>query len=240
MEFSELFQTTFFKVGVVLILLCIVGAIIEQILRSPFKYPYFEKRLDVSGRRKPQMTELIDEYLVENRMDEIDAHRDEVDQWKYECQQKIEKSPLHNLREKQFKEALDDIHAYRFVLFRKQTRYKQENHVKHSYQVETDVESQAYDYGYLANRNARLSKIDYETTLKKYNSKQQRKLMTPQLRKQIMERDNYTCQKCGKYMPDEVGIEVDHIIPIAKGGKTVPSNLQVLCSKCNGSKHDKV
>lgn len=43
-----------------------------------------------------------------------------------------------------------------------------------------------------------------------------------------------------KYMPDEVGIEVDHIIPIAKGGKTVPSNLQVLCSKCNGSKHDKV
>ena len=38
-----------------------------------------------------------------------------------------------------------------------------------------------------------------------------------------MVRDNYTCQICGKYMPDEVGLQVDHIIPVAKGGKTVES-----------------
>ena len=44
---------------------------------------------------------------------------------------------------------------------------------------------------------------------------------------------------CGKYMPDEVGLHIDHIIPVAKGGKTVPSNLQVLCSKCNGNKGTK-
>ena len=49
----------------------------------------------------------------------------------------------------------------------------------------------------------------------------------------------YTCQMCGKYMPDEVGLHVDHIVSISKGGKTVPSNLQVLCSKCNGSKSNK-
>ena len=54
------------------------------------------------------------------------------------------------------------------------------------------------------------------------------------------ERDNYTCQICGKYMPDGVGLQIDHIIPVAKGGKTVPSNLQVLCSKCNGAKKDKL
>ena len=40
-------------------------------------------------------------------------------------------------------------------------------------------------------------------------------------------------------MPDEVGLHVDHIISISKCGKTVPSNLQVLCSKCNGSKSNK-
>ncbi|MFR2065795.1 HNH endonuclease [Hominenteromicrobium sp.] len=45
-----------------------------------------------------------------------------------------------------------------------------------------------------------------------------------------------TCQNCGKYMPDGVGLQIDHIIPISKGGKTVASNLQVLCSKCNGRK----
>ena len=60
--------------------------------------------------------------------------------------------------------------------------------------------------------------------------------MTKQLREQIARRDNYTCQICGKYMPDGVGLHVDHIVPVAKGGKTVPSNLQVLCSKCNGRK----
>ena len=55
----------------------------------------------------------------------------------------------------------------------------------------------------------------------------------------IMRRDNYTCQICGKYMPDGVGLHIDHILPISKGGKSVPSNLQVLCSKCNGKKSDK-
>ena len=40
-------------------------------------------------------------------------------------------------------------------------------------------------------------------------------------------------------MPDEVGLHIDHIVPIAKGGKTVKSNLQVLCSKCNGKKSSK-
>ena len=49
-------------------------------------------------------------------------------------------------------------------------------------------------------------------------------------------RDNYTCQICGKHMPDEVGLHIDHIISIKNGGKSTPSNLRVLCSKCNGKK----
>ena len=85
-------------------------------------------------------------------------------------------------------------------------------------------------------RHTRLARIGFEATLKEYHSKSQRKLMTKALREQIMERDNYTCQICGKYMPDEVGLQIDHIVPVAKGGKTVPSNLRVLCNKCNGRK----
>lgn len=81
-----------------------------------------------------------------------------------------------------------------------------------------------------------LEKIGFESTLKEYNSQNQRSLMTKNLRQQIIERDNYTCQVCGKKMFDGVGLQVDHIIPIAKGGKTIPSNLQVLCSKCNSRK----
>ena len=63
--------------------------------------------------------------------------------------------------------------------------------------------------------------------------------MKKSLRDQIAFRDNYTCQICGKQMSDGVGLHVDHIISIKNGGKSVPSNLRVLCSKCNGKKGSK-
>ena len=94
----------------------------------------------------------------------------------------------------------------------------------------------AVSWPWLMNRHTQLEEIGFEATLKEYHSKNQRKLMTKALRKEIMKRDHYTCQMCGKFMPDEIGLHIDHIVPIAKGGKTVPSNLQVLCSKCNGAK----
>jgi 5-methylcytosine-specific restriction endonuclease McrA len=96
------------------------------------------------------------------------------------------------------------------------------------------------NWQWMKERYKQLEKIGFESTLGDYHSKAQRKLMTPELRKKIKERDNYTCQECGKFMPDEVGLHIDHIIPVAKGGKSVPSNLRVLCSKCNGSKGAKI
>lgn len=36
-----------------------------------------------------------------------------------------------------------------------------------------------------------------------------------------------------------IPFQVDHIIPMNKGGKTVPENLQILCRKCNGTKGDR-
>ena len=44
----------------------------------------------------------------------------------------------------------------------------------------------------------------------------------------IRERDNYTCQLCG-----QSGNDVDHIIPFHISGDSSPSNLRVLCHKCN-------
>ena len=66
--------------------------------------------------------------------------------------------------------------------------------------------------------------------------------MTPELRNKIKKRDNYTCQKCGVSVKDEptLLLEVDHIIPISKGGKSVEENLQCLCWKCNRSKGTKI
>ena len=78
----------------------------------------------------------------------------------------------------------------------------------------------------------------------KYNksAKAQRSLMTNSLRNSIKERDNYTCQMCGASIAQQslLLLEVDHIMPIAKGGLTTPDNLQTLCWKCNRSKSDKI
>lgn len=70
----------------------------------------------------------------------------------------------------------------------------------------------------------------------------QRRLMTPKLRQQIIERDNYTCQKCGNstYKEPNLLLEVDHIIPVSKGGITKEDNLQTLCWKCNRHKGSKI
>ena len=70
----------------------------------------------------------------------------------------------------------------------------------------------------------------------------QRALMTPKLREHIKERDNYTCQHCGLSIRDEPNLllEIDHIIPLSKGGMTIENNLQTLCWKCNRKKGSKI
>ena len=53
----------------------------------------------------------------------------------------------------------------------------------------------------------------------------------------IYNRDNYRCRKCGRKTDD---LEVDHIFPISKGGKSVFENLQTLCHSCNALKSNTV
>lgn len=89
--------------------------------------------------------------------------------------------------------------------------------------------------------NNLIGKLESKLTLKEF-AKEQRALMTVKLRSKIKERDNYTCQCCGNSTHEEPNLllEIDHIIPIAKGGITSEENLQTLCWKCNRSKSDKM
>ena len=50
----------------------------------------------------------------------------------------------------------------------------------------------------------------------------------------IRARDKYTCQYCGEVMPQR--LEIDHIIPVSRGGATVPDNLVASCHDCNQAK----
>lgn len=73
-------------------------------------------------------------------------------------------------------------------------------------------------------------------------AKAQRSLMTKKLREFIKRRDNYTCQNCYASVAQQnlLLLEVDHIIPISKGGLSTKDNLQTLCWKCNRTKSNKI
>ena len=59
--------------------------------------------------------------------------------------------------------------------------------------------------------------------------------VTNKMRFSIYDRDHYRCRICGRKTND---LEIDHIIPIAKGGKSTYENLQTLCHRCNVKKGD--
>lgn len=49
---------------------------------------------------------------------------------------------------------------------------------------------------------------------------------------------NYHCACCGVADKSRIYFQVDHLIPMNKGGKSVVENLQILCRQCNGTKGD--
>lgn len=76
----------------------------------------------------------------------------------------------------------------------------------------------------------------------KNSANAQRALMTNALRTEIKERDDYTCQMCSASIAEQslLLLEIDHIIPVSKGGLSTLDNLQTLCWKCNRSKSNKI
>lgn len=87
------------------------------------------------------------------------------------------------------------------------------------------------------NLNAFVEYLSQKVKFKK-SAAGQRALMTSKLREQIKIRDNYTCKQCGISTEQEphLLLEIDHIIPVSKGGLTAEDNLQTLCWRCNRKK----
>jgi hypothetical protein len=52
----------------------------------------------------------------------------------------------------------------------------------------------------------------------------------------VWARDGGACVQCGS----KKGLHFDHIIPVAKGGGSDESNIQILCQPCNLKKADKI
>lgn len=66
-------------------------------------------------------------------------------------------------------------------------------------------------------------------------NKMTRKALPKKLRFEVFKRDNFTCQYCGRQAPQAI-LQVDHIEPVARGGKNNVLNLLTSCRDCNSGK----
>jgi len=69
--------------------------------------------------------------------------------------------------------------------------------------------------------------------------KKRRSPLPPKLRFEVLKRDKFVCQYCGACGSD-LELEVDHVIPVSRGGKDDIKNLKTICWDCNKGKGDTV
>lgn len=62
-----------------------------------------------------------------------------------------------------------------------------------------------------------------------------RTAISKRTRFEVFKRDGFACQYCGQHPPDIV-LEVDHITPVAEGGRNDEDNLITACFGCNRGK----
>ena len=118
-----------------------------------------------------------------------------------------------------------------------------------NYSVTVNLELTKINDVYLDSKGARFSMSELCELIDRVNDKNgdfyndreiwdaicrvERGKVSNKLRFAIYERDGWCCRKCGRHTDD---LEIDHIIPVSKGGKSEPNNLQTLCRRCNKEK----
>ena len=99
---------------------------------------------------------------------------------------------------------------------------------------------QVYNKEQFYNKMQEYLKLRNERKLYEISARVERARMSESMRYDVLKRDNFRCQICGASSKDGANLQVDHIIPVSKGGKTEMKNLQSLCSRCNIGKSNKM
>jgi 5-methylcytosine-specific restriction endonuclease McrA len=93
------------------------------------------------------------------------------------------------------------------------------------------------EFEFIPYKNNKFCSID---CVREYKSKNKNICKKLKLRFLVLERDNFTCQYCGRTPSKDrsVILEIDHIIPKSKGGTDDIDNLITSCKECNLGKGD--
>lgn len=180
-------------------------------------------------------------YLVEFRtytqdiLDKIKHNRNIQRDYEYQLQRIYEIQPVAKHSDYESSKIRSNIHRiktdYQLILTFSYTSTQGRNHYRNSvtYTYDDIIKGLGIAERELKKRDS------FE-----YTREQERAKMTRSMRYDVFVRDKFKCKICGAGREDGVKLHVDHIYPIAKGGKTIMSNLQTLCEDCNVGKWDKV
>lgn len=109
-------------------------------------------------------------------------------------------------------------------------------------QIDIEFEKISHPELFKEEQNVKFGKRDITelslSEIKKEDAEYEKGLRDGAFEKALTDNGNYKCAICSAEHSGRVYFQVDHIIPMNKGGKSVPDNLQILCRKCNGEKSD--
>jgi len=179
----------------------------------------WQKLLDMAAHNKTKADDYISEYEV---------HRENLAENSYS-----EIKSVIPMSEKRYKK-LENM-LCKEILLRPVTNVK----IKCIISYTSPQGQNSYSSSWLIDLNKVFEKLG-KTKEHEQSIEYQRALMTDSKRYDILKRDNFMCKICGRTADEGAKLEVDHIIPVSKGGKTVDSNLQTLCKECNRGKGAKL
>lgn len=185
---------------------------------------------------KSEYKEQIDKlYTLVEELETIKEAKQIIENYKLEYQQYLGNVPKYVLEE-------DEAGFYSRLGFANIDESVLAVEYKFSYTSDGGMAQRSFTVPMTEENIIELIKILESKLTKGEFVKEQRRLMTKKLRDSVKSRDNYTCRYCGNstYIEPNLLLEVDHIVPVAKGGCTVEDNLQTLCWKCNRSKGSKL
>lgn len=197
----------------------------------------------------------IDDYLlmtINNKYEDLVNYKKKFDRLKKEYQLYLKdyeelKKYINNEEATKIKMSLKKYNKYQNILY-------ESNMIKRDYKFKVVV------YVNYSSKKGKIHKKRYKVyydnefvkilnqyfELKKtkriyeINSRIERAKMSDSIRYDVLKRDGHRCCICGRSAREGVNLEVDHIIPVSKGGKTIMSNLQTLCDRCNRGKSNKM
>lgn len=111
MEYVSIFVIGFIGIFVLII-------VVSNIFSNPYKYPYYVINIGVTGKRKVNIDDEIELYLIKNKdtfLENTENYIKSLNDWKDRCKKSADKSLISTTRNNQLNSVIDDNRMFNFL-----------------------------------------------------------------------------------------------------------------------------